>query len=87
MRVSCLCVLLAVLYATAMAQTPRQFLVPESTKAATAMAASTADAAAGDKTTAYPPDAPRTDDSSPAAAPKAANPPFRVVRLPIGSGA
>jgi len=81
-----LCVLLALLYATATAQTPRQFLVPESTKAATVVAASSADAA-GDKKTPQPSEVGRADDYPAAGMPKAANPQFRVERLSIGSGA
>src|SRR5437660_1455417 len=85
LRFPCLCVLLAVLYATATAQTPRQ-LVPESTKAATAVAASSADTA-GVKETPEPSDVRHNGDYSPAEAPKAANPQFRVERLSISSGA
>src|SRR5215471_15950950 len=85
LRFPCLCVLLALLYANATAQTPRPFLVPESTKAATVVAASSADAA-GDKKTPPPSEVGRTEDSPAAGAPKAANPQFRVERLSIGSG-
>ena len=83
LRFPCLCVLLAVLYATGTAQTPKQFLVPESTKAATAAAVSTVDAS--DKKTPTSSEVRPTEDSS--EAPKAANPRFRVERLSISSGA
>jgi hypothetical protein len=86
LRFPCLCVLLAVLYATATAQTPRQ-LVPESTKAATEVAASSADTAGDDKKTPEPSDVRRPGDPSPTEVPKAANPQFRVERLSVSSGA
>jgi hypothetical protein len=84
LRFPCCCLLLAILYASAAAQTPRQFLVPESTKAATAVAAG----GVGERTSASPSDVSAGKDDSPATAPpRAANPQFRVERLPIGSGA
>src|SRR5262252_8151537 len=83
LRFPCLCVLLAVLYATGPAQTPKQFLVPESTKAATAAVASTVEAS--DKKTPTTSEVRTTEDS--AEAPKAANPRFRVERQSISSGA
>src|SRR5215813_5705040 len=64
----------------------RQFMVPESTKAATAVAASSADAA-GDKKTPQPSEVGSAEDYPAAGTPKAANPQFRVERLSIGSGA
>jgi hypothetical protein len=78
-------VLLTTLYVTATAQTP--FLVPESTKAATAVAASSAEAAGGEKST-QPAEVRTGKEDPPAAeAPKAANPQFRVERVSLGSGA
>lgn len=87
LRLPCSCLLLAVLYATAAAQTPKQFLVPESTKAATVVAASSVEAA-GERTSAQPSEVRTGTEDSPAAeAPKAAQPQFRVERLSLGSGA
>jgi hypothetical protein len=79
-------VLLAGLYAGAIAQTPRQFLVPESTKAATTVVSSGPEAA-GERKASPPPEVRAVTDSPAAEAPKAANPQFRVERLSLASGA